>query len=63
MLEGVAGIERAVDAVGAGRLLIGSHAPFYCVDAAPLKLQESALKEPDREAVAEGNARSLLGRP
>ena len=45
------------------RLLVGSHAPFYCVDAAPLKLQESALKETDRQAIAEGNARSLLGRP
>jgi predicted TIM-barrel fold metal-dependent hydrolase len=63
MLEGVAGVERAVEAVGAGRLLIGSHAPFYCADAAPLKLQESALKVADREAISEGNARSLLGPP
>jgi predicted TIM-barrel fold metal-dependent hydrolase len=63
MLEGVAAIERAATAVGADRLLIGSHAPFYCPDAAPLKLQESDLKPVDREAIAEGNARSLLGSP
>jgi uncharacterized protein len=63
MLEGVAAIERAAEAVGADRLLVGSHAPFYCVDAAPLKLHESILKEADRAAIAEGNARSLVGRP
>jgi predicted TIM-barrel fold metal-dependent hydrolase len=63
MLEGIAAIERLVGAVGAGRLLVGSHAPFYCPDAAPLKLRESELKEADRAAVAEGNARSLLARP
>jgi predicted TIM-barrel fold metal-dependent hydrolase len=61
MLEGIAAVERAVAAVGSGRLLIGSHAPFYCLDAAPLKLQEAALKEADRLAIAEGNAQSLLG--
>ena len=61
MLEGIAAVDRVVAAVGASRLLIGSHAPFYCVDAAPLKLQEAALKDADRLAVAEGNARSLLG--
>jgi uncharacterized protein len=63
MLEGVAAVERVVAAVGADRLLIGSHAHFYCVDAAPLKLQESALKDADRKAIAEGNALSLVRRP
>jgi predicted TIM-barrel fold metal-dependent hydrolase len=62
MLEGIAAVERVVGAVGADRLLVGSHAPFFALDAAPLKLQESDLKEPDRAAIAEGNARSLLGR-
>jgi predicted TIM-barrel fold metal-dependent hydrolase len=63
MLEGISVVERFVAAVGSGRLLIGSHAPFYGPDAAPLKLQESALKEADRLAIAEGNARLLIGRP
>jgi predicted TIM-barrel fold metal-dependent hydrolase len=62
MLEGVAGIERVVASIGSGRLLVGSYAPFYCADAAPLKLQESALNEADHKAIAEGNARSLIER-
>jgi predicted TIM-barrel fold metal-dependent hydrolase len=63
MLEGIAAVERVVAAVGSDRHLIGSHAPFYCLDAAPLKLREAALKETDYLAIAEGNARSLMGRP
>lgn len=61
MLEGISAIEKVIATVGPGRLLTGSHAPFYCPDAAPLKLQESALKEADRRAIAEENARSLIG--
>lgn len=63
MLEGVAAVEQAVAAVGAGRLLAGSHAPFFGPDAAPLKLREAALGEADERAIAADNARSLLGRP
>jgi predicted TIM-barrel fold metal-dependent hydrolase len=63
MLEGVSMIERVVASVGSGRLLAGSHAPFYCPDAAPLKLREAALKEADHRAIAEGNARSLISHP
>jgi uncharacterized protein len=62
MLEGVAGIDRAVASVGSSRLLAGSHAPFYCADAMPLKLQEAALEQADLHAIAEGNARSLIGK-
>jgi predicted TIM-barrel fold metal-dependent hydrolase len=60
MIEGISVLERVVAAVGSGRILVGSHAPFYAPDAAPLKLQEAALKEADRLAIAEGNARSLI---
>jgi len=60
MLEGVAGIERFVAEFRAEALLIGSHAPFFCLDAAPLKLQESELKPADLAAITEGNARGLL---
>jgi uncharacterized protein len=63
MLEGISGIERFVAAVGSGRLLAGSHAPFYCADAPALKLQEAGLEEADHLAIAERNARSLMGRP
>jgi predicted TIM-barrel fold metal-dependent hydrolase len=60
MLEGISVLERVVAAVGPGRILVGSHAPFYAPDAAPLKLQEAALKEADRLTIAERNARSLI---
>lgn len=60
MIEGVAAIERVVAAVGSGRLLVGSHAPFFCADAAPLKLQESRLDAADRDPITTGNARSML---
>lgn len=60
MIEGISVLERVVAAVGSGRILVGSHAPFYAPDAAPLKLQEAALNESDRLAIAEGNARSLI---
>jgi hypothetical protein len=61
MIEGIAGIEQAVASVGSGRILAGSHAPFYCAEAPSLKLQEAALKEADHVAISEGNARSLIG--
>lgn len=63
MMEGVAAVERFIAEYGADRLLVGSHAPFFCIDAAPLKLRESELKEADRVAVAQGNAMALLGSP
>jgi predicted TIM-barrel fold metal-dependent hydrolase len=60
MIEGISVIERVVAAVGSGRIVVGSLAPFYGPDAAPLKLQEAALKEGDLQAISEGNARSLI---
>lgn len=63
MIEGVAGIERFAAAFGADRLMSGSHAPFFCPDAVPLKLQESELTPADREAIVAGNASGLLWIP
>ena len=60
MMEGIAAVEQFIVEYGADRLLVGSHAPFFCIDAAPLKLRESELKESDRVAIAEGNAEALL---
>lgn len=62
MMEGISVLERVVAAVGSERIVVGSHAPFFAPDAAPLKLQEAELKEADHRAIAEGNARSLMGR-
>ena len=61
MIEGIAALEQVVASVGSGRILAGSHAPFYCAEAPSLKLQEAALKEADHRAIAEGNARALIG--
>jgi hypothetical protein len=63
MLEAVSALERVASSIGAGRLLLGSHAPFFCADALPLKLDESALDGADRLAIAAGNARSVPRRP
>ncbi len=69
-LEGVGAIERALAgnhwSLGAripeDRLLFGSHAPYWPVENAAMKLFESALA-PDRlGAVARGNAERFLGR-
>ena len=60
MLEGVAAIERAVEAIGPGHLVVGSNAPFFCAEAAPAKLRESDLSEVDRAAITGDNARLLL---
>ena len=62
MLEGVGGIEKLLPHVGLDRVVFGSHAPFFVLDSALLKLRESALSDEQSRAIAEGNARRLLGR-
>jgi predicted TIM-barrel fold metal-dependent hydrolase len=62
MLEGVGGVEKLVPRVGLDRVVFGSHAPFFLLDSALLKLRESALTDEQSRAIAEGNARRLLGR-
>jgi predicted TIM-barrel fold metal-dependent hydrolase len=59
-LEGIRGIERLLKVVPFERILFGSHAPFFNHRAAVLKLQESELAEPVRQAIAVENARRLL---
>ena len=62
-LEGVAGIERLLQAAPGARLAFGSYAPFYYFEAALLKLQESALTAGQLAAVRFGHARAALARP
>ena len=45
------------------RVVFGSHAPFYYLESALLKLKESALSEPQAASIRAGNARRLLGLP
>ena len=60
MLEGVAGISGVLKHVPAERLLLGSHAPFFVPEAAPLKLRESDLGETLRQQIAVENAQRVL---
>lgn len=62
MLESVAGIEKLLrdGRFPLEQLLFGSHCPWYNLDSAVLKLQESELTDAQREAITCGNARRLL---
>ena len=60
MLEGVGGVGGLLDQFPLGRVLFGSHAPFFYFESAPLKLKESALKEPQLRAIRHDNARRLV---
>jgi len=61
MLEGVGGVERLRKSVPIERIVFGSHFPLFYFDSALLKVKESALEGPDKEAVLDGNAHRLLG--
>jgi len=60
MVEAVAGVGRLASEVSPGRVVFGSHFPFYYLDSAILKTVEAALPEDQLKAVVEGNARALL---
>ena len=60
-LEGVGGVANLLKQVPADRVVFGSHAPFFYIESAVLKLQESVLSDTDLTAVRSGNARRLLG--
>jgi predicted TIM-barrel fold metal-dependent hydrolase len=60
MLEGVGGVARLVQSLGSEKLLFGSHFPFFCWEAAALKLREADLRDTDLQAIQSGNARHLL---
>ncbi len=59
-LESVGGIAKILDQAPLDKILFGSHAPFFILESALLKLRESDLTEEQLEAVAESNARKLL---
>jgi len=60
-IERVGGMRVLIGMVGAGRILLGTHAPLFLVRAAILKLEEAELDENEAKAITEGNARGLFG--
>lgn len=61
--EGVGGVGRLLHTVPPEQVLFGSHLPLFPLVSAVLKLQEAGLDDQHREAVENGNARSLLAAP
>lgn len=60
MVEGIEGLARLAKRVPLSRILFGSNYPLYAFESAALKVQESGLGETEKQALLEGNARSLL---
>ena len=50
------GLRRTIQIYGTRQLLFGTHAPFFVVRSAILKLQEARLSEEERKAITSGNA-------
>lgn len=59
-LENVGGVASLVAQIPSGRIVFGSHAPFFYFEAALLKLQESDLPPGQLDAIRELTARRLL---
>ena len=60
-LEGVGGVSNLLGRVPAERVLFGSHFPFFVLESALLKLQESELLSDQMDAITHRNAERLLG--
>ena len=63
MLEGVGGISSLLGRVPGDRILFGSHSPFFILESATFKLQESELLAARANAITHQNARRLLKAP
>ena len=61
MLEGIAGIEAALEEFPVERLCFGSYAPVFYFESAKLKLRESALSDAQLDAITHTNAQRFLG--
>lgn len=59
-LEGIGGIEKLIRTFPFERVLFGSYCPFFILESALLKLQESELGEAIRTGITRTNAERLL---
>lgn len=55
-------LRRIIQIYGTKQLLFGSHAPFFVVRSAILKLQEAELSEEERKAIVSGNTHEVFRR-
>jgi uncharacterized protein len=60
MSEGIGTLEYLLQSVPLGRVLFGSHLPFFALESAVLKLQEAGLEDRQRQAIERFNAERLL---
>jgi predicted TIM-barrel fold metal-dependent hydrolase len=58
---GAGSIEDVVRRFGAGRLLFGTHMPFYTGTAAAARLAYAEIERSDKEAIAAGNLDRIIG--
>jgi len=61
-LEGVEGVRLLIDTTGLEHVVLGSHAPYFYVEAAHLKLMESGLSNAERAHILQENPARLLDR-
>lgn len=59
-LEGVEGARHLCDAIGSDHVLLGSHAPYFYMQAAHLKIVESGLAEDELQQVLYLNASEVV---
>ena len=59
-IEGVGGVGNLIKQLPASRVLFGSHAPFFIVESALLKMKESPLTDQQSAAIYRDNAKRLL---
>jgi predicted TIM-barrel fold metal-dependent hydrolase len=62
-LEGVGGISSLLSRVPGDRILFGSHCPYFILESAVFKLQESELPAAEASAIIHQNARRLVKAP
>ena len=59
-METMDGLRRMIDACGVERLLFGTHAPFFYIRSAIIKLDEAQLSAEERECIAKRNIETML---
>jgi len=61
-METMDGLRRMIDACGTTRMLFGTHAPFFYIRSAIIKLDEAQLSDEERERITKRNGEEILGK-